>query len=95
MKGDRRLMRCVTGVVAILPFPVQISPGGVPPRHYPATAETPVPHRLLPDLPDKTGAVLKEPDFAVIVRFDGHPPSLIESAGVSWGKTEIHNHEVR
>ncbi len=88
-------MRCVTGVVAILPFPVQISPGGVHPRHYPATAETPVPHRLFPDLLNKTEGVLKEPDFAVIVRFDDHPPALIESARVTWGKTEIRNREVR
>ena len=87
MKGDRRLMRCVTGVVTILPFPVLIFPAGAPPRRYSAAAETPVPHRLLPDLQNKTGAVLKEPNFAVIVRRDDHPPALIEPAdGAAWGK---------
>jgi hypothetical protein len=75
MKGDHRLMRCVTGVVSILPFPVLIFPAGAHPRHYSATAETPAPHRLLPDLQNKTGAVINEPNFAVIVRHDDHPPS--------------------
>ncbi len=87
MKGDRRLMRCVTGVVTILPFPVLIYTAGAYPRHYPATAETPVPQRLFPDLQNKTRAVLKEPTFAVIVRRDDDLPVFIKPADrVAWGK---------
>ncbi len=81
-RGDRRIMRSVTGSVTIPSFPAFLSTPGALPSNNPAPEESAVPSRHFINLPNKAGAVLSG-SSSRISGIDGYCPSLLVREEVS------------